>query len=221
MSNRKASEKFILEYIHKLDNTGFNKDIYTRQFKKMSDDEFNNLMEALQNEEFILPIFAPNVNKIKLTTKNSIAVARELGHEFFEKLRLTDPSTKDTYLTTIPYLVIDLAVRRQAQLLSKKIKIPEDNKTIDSLTDQATGPSKGASLSFPELQLLVGMEMNKTIEELIKVRGGDTKAFNHFTQSVIKTGSGSIDNVRKLESRAKSIETLSILLKGMHLDNNL
>lgn len=221
MSKRKEAEEFILKYIAKLDKTGFNENIYKEQFKKMSDSEFKDLMLAVQDESFILPIFAPNLNKIKLTTKNAIAVARELGHEFFERLRLTDPSTNETYLTPLPYLVIDIPVRRQAQLLSKKIKIPENNKTIDSLTDQATGPSKGASLSFPELQVLVGKEMNKTIEELIKVRGGDSKAYYHFTQSVMKTGSGKLENVNKLESRVKSVETLSIILKGMHLDNNL
>lgn len=221
MGNRKEAESFILKYIKKLDSTGFNEEVYREQFKSMSDTDFEKLMLSIKNEDFILPIFAPNQSRVKLTTENAIKVARELGHEFFERLRLTDPSTGETYLTPIKYLVIELPIRRQAQLLSKKIKIPENNKTIDSLTDQATGPSKGASLSFPELQVLVGKEMNKTIEELIKVRGGDSKAYYQFTQSVMKTGSGSLENVSKLESRVKSVETLSAILKGMHLDNNL
>lgn len=221
MANRKGAEEFIIKYIKKLDPTGINETIYINQFKVMSNKDFEVLMESLKNEEFILPIFAPNKGKVKLDTGRAVKVARELGHEFFERLRLTDPSTGEIYLTPIKYLVVALPVRRQAQLLSKKIKIPENNKTIDTLTDQATGPSKGASLSFPELQILVGKEMDKTIEELIKVRGGDSKAYYQFTQAVMKTGFGSLENVNKLESRVKSVETLSIILKGMHLDNNL
>ena len=221
MFNRKEAEKFIIKYIGKLDTSGLNVKLYEKRFKEMSDKEFKSLMEEIKNDTFTLPIFAPNQSKVKLTTDKALSVAKELGHSFFERLRLTDPSTGETYLTNIEYLVIDLPVRRQSQLLSKKITIPKSNKTIDSLTDQATGPSKGASLSFPELQVLVGKEMNSTIEELIKVRGGDTKAYQQFNQSIIKTGSGSLENVRTLETRAKSVDTLSIILKGMHLDNNL
>ena len=221
MFNRKEAERFIIMYIGKLDTSGLNAEVYKKRFKEMTDKEFKSLMEEIKNDNFTLPIFAPNQSKVKLTTDKALSVAKELGHSFFERLRLTDPSTGETYLTNIEYLVIDLPVRRQSQLLSKKIKIPKSNKTIDSLTDQATGPSKGASLSFPELQVLVGKEMNSTIEELIKVRGGDTKAYQQFNQSIIKTGSASLENVKALETRAKSVDTLSIILKGMHLDNNL
>ena len=217
----RAVEEFIIKYINKLDPSGENKKIYSARFKEMSNSEFKEMMEAIKNEGFILPIFAPNQSKVKLSTERAIKTGKELGHSFFEKLRLTDSSTGQLFLTPLEYMVIDLPVRRQAQLLTKKIRIPESNKTIDSLTDQATGPSKGSSLSFPELQVLVGKGMDKTIEELIKVRGGDTKAYNQFTQSIVKTGSGSTEAARQLESRVKSVETLSIILKGMHLDNNL
>lgn len=219
--SRKKAEAFIIQYIDKLDPTGENKKIYQAQFKAMSDKEFDAFMKDIDNDNFIIPIFAPNKSKIKLDTKRNIKVARELGVEFFQRLRLTDSATGETYLTPIKYMVVEVPIRRQVQVLAKKIKIPDTNRTVDNLTDQATDKSKGASLSFPELQILVGRGMNETIEELIKVRGGDTKAYQHFTQSMMKTGKGSLESVRYLDSRVKSIETLSILLKGMHLDNNL
>ena len=76
-------------------------------------------------------------------------------------------------------------------------------------------------MSFPEIQVLASKGHEKTIEEMIKVRGGDTKAYRQFSNSVIQTGSGSLKNAGEAMGRVKSTETLRSFLLGMHLDNNL
>lgn len=219
--NRKKAEAFIFEYINKLDKTGTNLKIYQDRFKEMSNKDFDEMMSNIKEGSYTLPLYAPNQGRVKLSSKLAIKVARELGHEFFERLWLTDNVTGETYLTPIKYMVLDLPLRRQQQLLIKKMSIPSVDMTMDALTNQVTGDSKGASLSFPELQVLAANEMNKSIEEMIKVRGGDIKAYNQFRHSVMNTGSGSLESAGRTEGKVKSTETLSSLLKGMHLDNNL
>ena len=219
--NRKKAEEYIFKYISKLDSSGHNLKLYKDKFKLMSNKDFDEMMTKIRNGEYVLPIFSPNKGDVKLSSKTAIKVAKELGHEFFERLWLTDNVTGETYLTPIKYLVVDLPLRRQQQLLIKKMSIPSVDMTMDALTNQVTGDSKGASLSFPELQVLAASGMHKSIEEMIKVRGGDITAYNQFRHSIINTGSGTLENAGKTEGRVKSTETLSNLLKGMHLDNNL
>ena len=219
--NRKKTEEFILRYIAKLDTSGLNTEIYKKKFKELTNKQFDEMMTEIKNGTYTLPLYAPNQSKVRLTSQQAIKVGKELGYSFFERLWLTDDASGETYLTPIEYMVVDLPLRRQQQLLIKKMSIPSTDMTMDTLTNQVTGDSKGASLSFPELQVLAASNMNKTIEEMIKIRGGDLDAYDQFRSSVINTGSGSIEAAGRTEGRVKSIESLSALLKGMHLDNNL
>jgi len=219
--NRKAAEAFILKYIAKILPGSENVAYYKEKFANMTDKQFDVMMESIETDDFVLPLIAPNLDKNKLDTSRNIQIAEELGHSFFERLKLTDDASGVTYLTPLPYMIVDLPIRRQVQTLSKKMAVPENNNVRDELTDQATGPSKGSGLSFPETQVLVALGMDDVIEELIKVRGGDEAAFNKMNNDIIQNGESSLADIRLLGSRAKATDTLSAILKGMHLDNNL
>lgn len=221
MANRKAATKELLKYIDKILPGGDNVKLYEEQLGKLTDAEFDAYMAKLESGEETLFLVAPNLAKNRLSVERNLEIAKELNHNFFERLWLTDPHTGTTYLTPIPYLVVDLPLRRQAQLLNKKITIPDNNDHIDEMTGQPTGPSKGSKLSFPELQTLYAQGLDRTIEELIKFRGGDTEAFRQMNAEMINKGSVSLDALATNGTRVKSTETLSILLKSMHLDNNL
>lgn len=221
MSNRKAATKELLKYIDKLLPGGENVKIYEEQLAKLTDAQFDAYMTKLESGEETLFLVAPNLSKNRLSVDRNLEIAKELNHNFFERLWLTDPHTGTTYLTPVPYLVVDLPLRRQAQLLNKKISIPDNNSHIDEMTGQATGPSKGSKLSFPELQTLYAQGLDRTIEELIKFRGGDTEAFRQMNAEMIDKGSVSLDALIDKGTRVKSTETLNILLKAMHFDNNL
>jgi hypothetical protein len=221
MSNRKTATKELLKYIDKLLPGGENVKIYEEQLTKLTDPQFDAYMTKLESGEETLFLVAPNLSKNRLSVDRNLEIAKELNHNFFERLWLTDPHTGTTYLTPVPYLVVDLPLRRQAQLLNKKISIPDNNSHIDEMTGQATGPSKGSKLSFPELQTLYAQGLDRTIEELIKFRGGDTEAFRQMNAEMIDKGSVSLDALIDKGTRVKSTETLNILLKAMHFDNNL
>ena len=220
MNNRKAAMAEIIKYVEKILPGGGNKEIYEETLGKLSDKEFDEYMKKLDSGEEVLFLVSPNLSKKRLSVERNLKIAEELGHKFFQRLWLTDPHSGTTYLTPIPYLVVDLPLRRQAQLLNKKISIPQDSDHSDVLTGQATGPSRGASLSFPELQTLHAQGLDKTIEELIKFRGGDEEAYRQMNKEMITKGSVSLDSIQT-NSRVKSTETLSTFLKAAHIQNNL
>ena len=217
MGDRKAATQFILKHVEALFPGSKNKAIYQARFEKMSDRQFDEFMQRLKSGEEVLSLIAPNLFEKKLTIENNFKVAKEIGHEFFQRLRLTDHITGKTYITPLKYLVIDLPLRRQQQMLVKKISIPEDNRHIDELSGQPTGPSKGARISFPELQILFAQNMDKSLTELIKLRGGDEKAFRAMNNAVIETGGVSIDRIVAAGTKVKSTQTLATLLRAMHL----
>ncbi|MCO6704853.1 hypothetical protein [Streptomyces sp. CHB9.2] len=221
MGNRKAATDMILRYIDKILPGSPNTEFYRTSLAAMSDKQFGEFMNRLESGEETLTINVPNLGKHKLDLQRNLAIAKELGHEFFEHLLLTDPTTGQLYQTPVKYLVIDLPLRRQVQLLESKSTIPENNKHIDELSGQSTGPSKGSKISFPELQVLFAQGLDSTITELIKFRGGDSKAFNAMNRSIIDTGSVNLEYLSQFGTKVKSVTTLSVLLKTIHLDNTL
>lgn len=221
MGNRKAATALILKYIDKILPGSPNTAIYKKRLEAMSDKEFDAFMTRLESGEEVLSIVMPNLDEHKISVENNLKIAEELGHNFFERLWLTDPLTGKTYLTPVKYLVIDLPLRRQVQMLQKKSSVPEDNRHVDELSGQVTGVSKGSKISFPELQVLFAQGLDSTITELIKFRGGDAKAFNAMNRSILETGGASLEALSRVPTKVKSVVTLSTLLKAMHLDNNL
>lgn len=231
MGNRAAATTYILDKISKIDPTDKgNYELTKSQLESLSDAEFDQYMVRLRrpvdndDPEYVqecLTYYAPNLSTTKISIERNLALAKEIGHKFFERLWITDAQTGVEYLTPNTYIVVDLPIRRQAQLLIKKASIPTDHKSIDELSGQVTGDSKGSKLSFPELQAQVSQGLDHTVVEEIKIRGGDEKAYQEFERQMIERGSVSQAEILALGTKVKSTETLSILLKGMHLDNNL
>lgn len=219
--NRKAATAEIIRIVEAIYPGGGNGKIYSEMLGKLDDDAFERYMDQLESGEEILFLIAPNLSDTKLTVENNLKVAKELGHEFFQRLWLTDPTTQRVYLTPQKYLVVDLPTRRQQQLLVKKIAIPQHNRSSDDLTGQPTGDSHGSSLSFPELQVMYAQGFDRNIEELIKFRGGDLKALRAMSQQLIETGAASQDAIKRTPTQVKSTQTLGTFLSGMHLANTL
>jgi hypothetical protein len=221
MSNRKAATAECLKWLQKIVPDGqIVKDMEV-VLNGLTDEQFDQYMQKLESGEEIISIAIPNLGKDKLELERLLDVGAELGHSFFERLWLTDPKTGVTSLTPEKYLVVDLSLRRQQQLLTKKISIPDNNRHIDELTGQPTGDSKGAALSGPELQLLRSQGLDRPVLEMIKPRGGDEKARRVIYRQIHETGTASLDSIMHAGTRVKSTETLSTLLTAMHLKNNL
>ena len=220
-TNRKAAEEVILEYIEKMLPGSENPELYRSIFKTMDDEQFDRFMADIEMGKTRLAIIAPNFNEKKLDVQRNLEIAKELGHNFFQKLWIEGTGTTPTYLTPIPYMVLDLPLRRQAQLLVKKIAIPEDNKSVDDFTGQPTGKSKGSKMSYPETQIMTAMGLDNCLIEMLKFRGGDVDGFNAMNNAISRTGEVSLNAIAPLASGVESTKTLKAILTGMHISNTL
>ena len=221
MSNRKAAEAFILQFCKDIEPSGYNLEIYKKAFELMSDNDFDSYMKDIRDGIAFLVLFKPLYKANGLTVENNLAVAEKYGLQFFEKLIYSGNEDSPDYKTPIDYLIIELPYRRQSQTLVKKVSIPDNNKVIDELTYQPTGDSKGAKISYPELQVLIGMGLENTISELIRFRGGDRNGFNAYNAMFLRYGNANLKTLESYGTGVESTKTLRIYLTAMHLSNTI
>jgi len=221
MSNRLKVEKFIFEFIQDIDPSGYNTEKYKIIFKNMTDKQFDEYMHKLQKEEAYLVLFKPPFKAEGITTENNLKIAKKYGLNFFEHLIYMNNKDLPDYKTPIKYMILEVPYRRQSQTLVKKASIPENNKIIDELTYQPTSESKGAKISYPELQVLIGMGLENTINELIRFRGGDRNGFNAYNAMFARYGSANLKTLEQYSSGVESTKTLKSFLLGMHISNTI
>lgn len=221
MGKRAKAEQYIVNYIKKLSPLSGNDKIYQDFFKSLSDEQFDEFMSDLESGKKKLSLIEPNGIKTGLSIENNLELAKELGHEFFQRLWIDGKEDEPAYLTPNPYLVLDLPVKRASQLLTKKIKVPEHNKVVDVLSGQPTGDSKGAKISYPELQVCASMGLENSMVELMKYRGGDVRGNKAYNAMLFKTGRANINTLSNYASGVESVKTLKSFMTGMMLRTTL
>lgn len=219
MSNRKIATDFIIKHITDLEPSGYNTKKLKTYLDSLSDKEFEQYMLDLKNKKRVIPLYTPNM-KIHLKMDNLLKVADNLKLSLFERLRLIDPVTHKQYLTPQKYLVLKLPIRRARQFLMHKLSVSESDKKTDILTGQVTGPDKSASISFVEAQLLYSRGLSSTLEELIKVRGGDIHSYANLKQQLEENGSSATSTIDP-NSIARSTVVTQVILTCMGFDSNL
>lgn len=219
--NRKGAEAFILKYIEKVTPGTNNAEIYKTIFAATSDKDFDTFMEDLESGKKFLVVIMPNFAKNSLDVERNLAIADELKHKFFQKIWIEGKDDMPTYQTPNEYLVVDLPVRRASQLLIKKISVPKHNRVIDSLTGQPTGESKGAKISYPELQVCAAMGLDNSMIELMKYRGGDARGGAALNGMLSKYGRASQAVLKQYASGVESTVTVKTFLTACHLRSTL
>ena len=217
---RKDAEEGFLSYLDELAPGTQNRIIYEDIFKSLSDKDFHKLYLRIRDEEFILPVYFENMND-EVDIERVMDIGERLGYNWFQRLRVTDHITGDVDLTPKEYPVFYLFGRRQIQHLRDKIALPSTDAKRNHLTGQATGESKGASITAPELQVLDDKGLSFTIEEMIKNRGGDDEAYLETLRSLEETGKTSLQATRNLGSKPQASETLRALFLSILLDNTV
>lgn len=222
LGNRKAAEAELINVLESILPGSPNTGIYQEIMKVMPDDEFKVFVDDLVSGKRPLSIIAPEGGTPSLSVERNLDTGEKWGHEFYERVWMDPQNGSPEYLSNDKYLVVDMPLKRQAQFLIKKISIPEDNRSIDTLTGQPTGKSKGSKISWPELQILASLgEFDQTIKEFFNMRGGDLVSFNAMNHMIATTGGVSINAISTLGGKVKSVQSLSTLLTGMHLQNNI
>lgn len=222
MANRKKAEAFILQFLKEIEPTGYNVGKYTKDvFPNMSDKDFDEYMKGVRDKTKYLVIFKPTYEAKGITVENNLEVAKKYGLNFFEKLVYRNNEDMPDHMTAIEFMVLDQPYRRQSQTLVKKISVPDNNKTIDQLTYQPTGASKGSKISYPELQVLIGMGLDNCIEELIQHRGGDRGGFRAYNSMIMRYGTANLGALKPYKTGVDSTKTLKIYLTCMHISNTM
>jgi len=221
MADRKSAEEHIIKYVHKIAPGGENKKLYEDLFKSMSNKDFDLFMNRLRNKEITLSVIVPNGSKIKLSVDRNYKIAKELGFDFFQHLTIGPANGIPAYKTDIKYLVLDLPFRRASQLLTKGVSVSDNNSTVDLTTGQVTGASKGSRITFPELQILTGIGLEKTVLELVKHRGGDTGSLRAMSASLSRYGKVTQNMLEAYSTGVVSTKVLHTYLTAIHLKNNM
>ena len=221
MSNRKKAEKIILEYLNEISPDNAAVKAYKEKFKKMNNKEFHSFMEELRNGKRKLVLIQPPMSDKRISVKNNMRVAKKLGHDFHQRLWIGPTSKQPKYLTPVKYMVMDLPVRRTAQVLVKKISAPSTASVVDKISGQVTGKSKGAAITYPELQVLAGLGLENSILELIKYRGGDQGGLRGIMGMAEKFGEVRLSSLRHFTTGVVSKKTVQDYLIAAYIRNNL
>ncbi len=214
-AKRDKTQKFILEYINKIAPGDYNQGLYKDLFKRMTDKEFHEFMLKIKNKELTISIIVPVGGKVKIDVKRNMKIAKELGYEFFQHLIIGPKGNKNDgtyipkYKTPNKFLVYDMTVRRASQLLTKGISVGTDNNVMDMTTGQVTSDSKAAKITKPELELLVGMGLDKSVKELMTVRGGDLGLAKAADASANRFGKISQDVIEPYGTGVVSSKTMN------------
>ncbi len=221
--SRKEAELELLHFIDRIDPGSPNRDIYKKRLSEMNDEQFEQFIEDLDSGAKKLYFFKPNLIGQPITQKHLLQIGDELGHSFFEYVWLTDKETGQVVRSRDKHLILLTFVRRQAQMLYEKMSVPEHNRSVDERTGQPAGASASARISWPELHVNAGKGgLDNMILELIKFRGGDTRAFNRMNKAITETGEAPLEHIAATErTNVQSLETVSTYLKAMHLQNEL
>lgn len=216
-AKRKKIEEHLFNFIGKISDQ-YNLAIYKSRFQDMSDEEFTKFMDDLEHNGINLAVVQPTGKKNTVTVKKCMDLADEMGIKLLDKVIY---KTDTPYIPNLETSVLRWPIKRTVQILSSKIGVPKDNKTIDSTTGQAVGKSKGAKITIPELQLLDALGLEKTLIEFMKTRGGDQGAYRAYTASLENYGSASQEIINKHATGVVSNKTLESIYNAMLLDINL
>ena len=220
-AKRQKVQDYILTYIKKIVDGNENIELYKNMFDSMTDKEFDIFMNKLKNGEVHLSIVSPNDGKVRVSVENNLKIAKELGFDFYQRVKVTNHPDYPDHLLPNKFLTMILPIRRVQQLLSKKISIPEHNLAIDQLTGQVTGKSKSAKFSYPEQQIAIAMGLKKTSVELAKVRGGDQGAAKALNDQMYNDGEASLADAMMSSTSVRSTKTLKSFLNAMHIKSTL
>ena len=216
MNSRKKAEKYIKDMIFKITKSKKNVELYEELFSKMSDKEFDEFIKRIGNGSEILNVIVPHDGDHKITLDNNFRIAKELGYSFLQRITIGKKDDIPTVETKHKHTILLMPFRRTKQVIEKGVSVSENDRQVDMLTGQPTNEARASRLSYPELQLLIGMGLKDSVIELLRDRGGDPGAYRALKQMLLKYGSVSNSVVQAYTEGVISSTTLKAYFAGMH-----
>lgn len=192
-----------------------NIELITNKVNSMNASEMDAFVNDLASGKMVLPVVVPEGSGAISYENNRKVIASE-GVDLFH--RIIETRDGKEFMSPIPRLVMELPIKKPIQLLDKKRSIVEDQHSINVLTGQTTGASKSASLSAPEVTLMMANGMHDSIKELTKYRGGDTNA-EVVLEKLADLGMDiSQETMERYSSGPEVNNTLKQFLRSMHIE---
>ncbi len=225
--NRAAAEKYIVDLIDEICPGSPNTKMYTDLFAKMSDDEFDELMRGFKNKTRFLRFISAGFSETKINIGRNYKILRKMGIQPDQRIWFPgkpadgmNPATRD-FLSPNAYTVGHFPYCRQAQMLASKISAPTSDHVVDHVFGQATGASKGAKVSAPELHVMKSKGLINNLVELMKVRGGDRGAYSAANAYIDRTGEYSLKQIEPYSTGVQATAALDQYFRAAHIKTNL
>lgn len=183
----------------------------------LSDKELDILIEDLSTGKVVLPLVVPNGSTIDY--EDLLATTKKRKVNLHKKIITIDGNKRTK--GRIPRLVMEVPVKKLAQLVDKKRSIADDQHSVNHLTGQVTGASKSMSITNPELSLWAGNGMYAGTKEATKYRGGDINS-KLVIEKLAESGMEiTQETLEKYSSGPEVNNTVKQLLLGMHIDAHI
>ncbi|EBW9734617.1 hypothetical protein DQR70_06435 [Salmonella enterica subsp. enterica serovar Oslo] len=219
--NRKAATDVCVKLMSDLYPGTENAELTRRYLDGMTNAEFDAYITELREKRSVVTATVPNFDPKKFDEEHFLKFGKKHGVEFFHRLKVTDPDTGRVFTTPHRYMVIRDRVNRLQQMLEDKTSFPMDNSHVDELSGQVTNESKGARLSFPEINNLNAKGFRAFVAETIGVRGGNQKALRLFEAQLRSTGTASAAMALDASDGSKATHTLAAYLRAMGFGTTL
>lgn len=218
--NKSKAIEGLLKAIDLLDKTGINRKKYEELFERQTEAEFLEWVEKIRKGELKISMEIPNSKKEAYLTRKEIRkVGEKLGTKVFEKVTFTDKEG-DKFTPNHIYNLLLLPVARMDQHISSYIRVGKSNKQRNPLTDQVTGDSKAGSMTLPETYIFSALKLDNTLDETMSIRGGDRLAMLAMENHLEQHGEVSLEDVKRVRSKASAVKRLVSYFKALHIELN-
>lgn len=219
--NQKAAIAYAVEKLNEVDRSGRSGQFFKEQTEKMSLADFTKFVERCENgEDYVSVIMQLNDTK-SITVENNKKVAKKWGVKLYQRFWQVNPATGVEFLSPNEHPCYYLPVRRQIETIEYKISYSSSNMKIDAITGQVIGNDQASRMSYPEVMVVYSKELNYSLIEFMKYRGGDVQGRVEFNNLLRNTGGVSLDNLLRTKTTVKSTESLQVYFLAMHWDVNL
>jgi hypothetical protein len=211
--NRKGVEEYLISLMDELDSSGRNTTIYKDLFKRLSNDEFDNMMNKIRDGEMRVSVIVNNtVDAINF--ENNKKILKRMGVKLFNNLVIDGPDGK--YRSRVTANCLLMPDRRVKQTISKSMSVGKDTKTRDVLTGTVAGKSSAGKKTLEEIKIMEALGLHDTITELYTVKGGDKGAENALVNES-EYGIPELSSIMKSRTGVQSRKTLQWYLAGAHI----
>lgn len=220
-ANIKEALPVALDWLNDIDRSGRSAQFFQEMIDKMTPTEIEEYVKRLEREEDYLAVIMQFNDNKSITYENNVKVAKKRGVKIFQRIWYVDPKTKQEILCPEVRPVYLLPVKRQIETIEYKISYSTSNMKIDAHTGQVIGDAQASRISYPELMVVYSQQLNWSLVEFMKYRGGDVKGRVEFNNLLRNTGDVSTQNLLRNKTTVKSSETLQIYFLAMHWQTNI